>query len=55
MLSRHLTEYNTLRDIVLHKHTQTDQYAETVVRRRALSVMFNISHARVWRNNRPYD
>jgi len=34
----------------------TDQQTESLVRRRALSFMFNmISNVRVWRNNRLYD
>jgi len=37
MPARHLTEYNTLRDNALHlkRKLNTDQYTETLVRRRA--------------------
>ena len=53
---RHLTECNTLRGDALNKHTQHNTVeTETVMRRRTLSVMFNvICYARVWRNNRLY-
>jgi len=37
-------------------HTYTDKQTETVVWRRALSVIFNVIHyARVWRYTRLYD
>jgi len=50
MPSKHLTEYNTLRCNALHftRKLNTNQYTETVVRRRPFSDMFNvISYARV--------
>jgi len=41
MLSRHLTEYSTLEGIMLYRRSlNTDQLTETVVRRRASSIMF---------------
>jgi len=50
MPSKHLTEYNMLRGNALHfiRKLNTNQYTETLVRRRSFSDMFNvISFARV--------
>ena len=44
MPSKHLTEYNTLRGDALHFTCKlnTNQYTETLVRRRSFSDMFNV-------------
>jgi len=56
MPSDYLTEYNTLRNNALHSTRTLNTKTETVVRWRALSVMFNVTcYAHVWRNNRLYD
>jgi len=50
MPSKHLNEYNTLRGNALHftRKLNTNQYTETLVRRRAFSGTFNvISYTRV--------